>query len=94
MSEKTDLDSIRNDISDIDREILELLAKRKDVCLDAANSKAANQKDLRDQTREEEVIAVALKKSKELGLDTHYVHSIFNEILALDYRSRGITIYR
>ncbi len=79
---KDTLSNLRTQISDLDAKLLEILAQRKDVALKVVSEKEKGNQNLRDESREQEVLLNAFKKSKELGLDNHYVNSIFKEILA------------
>lgn len=82
MTDSNNLSKLREEISAIDAQILELLAERKKHSLEVVSTKEQTGIELRDTGREEEVVLQALQKSKDLGLDKHYIHSIFNEILA------------
>ncbi len=76
------LNNLRTKISDLDAKLLDILAQRKEAALEVVSEKEKTNHSLRDESREQEVLLNAFKKSKELGLDNHYVNSIFKEILA------------
>ena len=79
---KKDLSNIREEISNIDSEILSLLARRKEFYTNVIEAKESSGSELRDPSREEKILKKALEQAKKLGLDSHYVVSLFNQILA------------
>ena len=81
MSEKLDLNEIRKEITSLDKELLTLFAKRRALTLNVARSKVQQVRPIRDQQREQELLIRLIKQGKELGLDAHYVTSIFQTII-------------
>ncbi|MBO1519812.1 chorismate mutase [Oceanisphaera sp. DM8] len=75
------LDEIRSHISSLDKELLSLLAKRKDLSLDVARSKLQNPRPIRDQEREEALLVALINQGRTLGLDAHYVTQIYHTII-------------
>ena len=81
MSEKLDLNEIRKEITSLDKELLTLFAKRRALTLNVAKSKVQQVRPIRDQQREQELLIRLIKQGKELGLDAHYVTSVFQTII-------------
>ncbi|MFT7009335.1 MAG: chorismate mutase/prephenate dehydratase [Colwellia sp.] len=81
MSEKLDLNEIRKQITTLDQDLLTLFAKRRALTLNVAKSKIQQIRPIRDQQREQELLIRLIKQGKVLGLDAHYVTSIFQTII-------------
>ncbi|MEW6981600.1 prephenate dehydratase [Colwelliaceae bacterium 6471] len=81
MSDTLDLNKIREDITQLDQQLLELFAKRRALTLNVAKSKAHQIRPVRDQQREQELLIRLIKQGKTLGLDAHYVTSVFQTII-------------
>lgn len=80
-SEQLDLEKIRTQITALDQELLTLLAQRRELTLNVAKSKAHQVRPVRDQQREQELLIRLIKNGKQLGLDAHYVTSVFQTII-------------
>lgn len=81
MEQSLDLNEIRAQITETDQQLLKLFAKRRSLTLNVAKSKAHQVRPVRDQQREQELLIRLIKQGKELGLDAHYVTSIFQTII-------------
>ncbi|MEI6894892.1 MAG: prephenate dehydratase [Colwellia sp.] len=81
MSEKLDLNEIRQEITLLDQGLLALFAKRRALTLKVAKSKVQQIRPIRDQQREQELLIRLIKHGKTLGLDAHYVTSVFQTII-------------
>ena len=81
MTEELDLNKIREHITTLDQQLLELFAQRRALTLNVAKSKAHQIRPVRDQQREQELLIRLINNGKELGLDAHYVTSIFQTII-------------
>lgn len=81
MSEILDLNQIRQQITELDQELLVLFAKRRALTLNVAKSKVQQVRPIRDQQREQELLISLIKRGKDVGLDAHYVTSIFQSII-------------
>ncbi len=81
MSEKLDLNEIRKQITTLDQDLLTLFAKRRALTLNVAKSKIQQIRPIRDQQREQELLIRLIKQGKALGLDAHYVTSVFQTII-------------
>jgi chorismate mutase/prephenate dehydratase len=81
MTTSLDLTQIRQQITALDQQLLELLAKRRELTLNVAKSKAHQIRPVRDQQREQELLIHLILQGKKLGLDAHYVTSIFQTII-------------
>ena len=75
------LDDIRQEISSTDQQLLGLLAKRRALALAVATAKLAQNKPIRDQKREEELLLSLIEKGKALALDAHYVTRLYHVII-------------
>jgi len=81
VSESLDLNKIREDITALDQRLLELFADRRALTLNVAKSKAHQVRPVRDQQREQELLIRLITNGKKLGLDAHYVTSVFQTII-------------
>jgi len=81
VGETLDLNEIREQITRLDSQLLELFARRRALTLNVAKSKAHQVRPVRDQQREQELLVRLIKQGKELGLDAHYVTSVFQTII-------------
>lgn len=78
---KDKIPSLRDQINEIDGQLIELLAKRRKVSLGVIRVKNESQSPVRDQKREEDLLVKRIQQAKELGIDAHYITNIFHEIL-------------
>lgn len=76
-----ELDEIRQAISDIDRQLLGLLSKRRLLALAVADAKLATNKPIRDQKREQELLVSLIEQGKPLALDAQYVTRLYHVII-------------
>ncbi len=83
-----DLDQCRKDINSLDKSLLELLAKRRTISRKVIEDKLERGLDLRDPTREGEVLETLIKAGRKLGLDAHFVTRVFHEIIEDSVRSQ------
>lgn len=81
MNDKLDLTKIREQITELDQQLLSLFAKRRSLTLNVAKSKAHQIRPVRDQQREQELLIRLINQGKELGLDAHYVTSVYQTII-------------
>ena len=81
MSEELDLNKIREKITQLDQQLLELFAQRRTLTLNVAKSKAHQIRPVRDQQREQELLIRLINKGKVLGLDAHYITSVYQTII-------------
>lgn len=81
MQQSLDLNEIRSQITQLDQQLLTLFAKRRALTLNVAKSKAHQIRPVRDQQREQELLIRLINQGKELGLDAHYVTSVFQTII-------------
>ena len=76
----------RDHIDELDREIVELLARRAQLAQRAAREKARLGRPVRDPEREAELLAARKRWAAERGLDPASVHEIFDAILQFSRR--------
>lgn len=81
MSSTMPLSEIRTKITALDQHLLELLAERRQLSLSVAYSKANEIRDVRDQQREEELMISLIQRGRKLGLDAHYITSLYQCII-------------
>jgi len=81
VSEELDLNKIREKITQLDQHLLELFAQRRSLTLNVAKSKAHQIRPVRDQQREQELLIRLINQGKVLGLDAHYVTSVYQTII-------------
>ena len=75
------LDDIRQDITQLDQELLALLAKRKALSIAVARAKQANPRPIRDHQREQDLLVALIQKGRVLGLDAQYVTRLYHTII-------------
>ena len=73
--------TLRNEIDSIDEQIVKLLASRRDLSTKVIEQKDADQKDIRDPQREEELLRDRVKLAKQLGIDPSLVIRVFHEVI-------------
>ena len=76
-----ELDDIRQAISSTDQQLLQLLAKRRQLALKVAEAKLNQNKPIRDQKREQELLVSLITQGKALGIDAQYVTRIYHVII-------------
>jgi chorismate mutase/prephenate dehydratase len=81
VSAKLDLNEIRQQITRLDQDLLAMFAKRRALTLNVAKSKVQQIRPIRDQQREQELLIRLINHGKSLGLDAHYVTSVFQTII-------------
>jgi len=81
VNEALDLNKIREKITQLDQQLLDLFAQRRALTLNVAKSKAHQVRPVRDQQREQELLIRLITQGKKLGLDAHYVTSVFQTII-------------
>lgn len=81
MNEELDLNKIRQQITQLDQQLLELFAQRRSLTLNVAKSKAHQVRPVRDQQREQELLIRLINNGKTLGLDAHYVTRVYQVII-------------
>ncbi len=81
MSKPQPLNHTREQITSLDKDLLALLAKRRELSLDVARSKEVDIRPIRDTQREKELLARLVKQGREQGLDAHYVISLYQSII-------------
>src|SRR5262245_7012969 len=75
------IQEIRREIDGIDREVLRLLGERRKKSIEAAKAKEVESDWFRDRAREEQLLSDRIGVGRGLGLDTHFVATLFEEIV-------------
>ncbi|MDE9484451.1 chorismate mutase, partial [Xenorhabdus bovienii] len=76
-----DLVNLREEISSIDAELLDLLAKRRQLATNIAQTKLLDHRPIRDKNREQELLNALITKGKSHGLDGFYITRLFQMII-------------
>lgn len=79
--ETESLEPLRQQINQIDQELLECLAKRRALSTSVIETKEKTGAALRDFKREEALLVDRIKSGRALGLDSHLVTRIFHEVI-------------
>lgn len=87
MSNK-ELEALRKSINELDKSLLELFSKRRQLSLEVAKYKYDNALDIRDQTQEQKLLTQLLSSAKALGLDTSSTLSLFHNIIEDSLRTQ------
>lgn len=75
------LETIRDEITALDGDLLRLLARRKQLSIDVARSKQADRRPIRDQVREQELLERLIQEGRPQGLSPHYISQIYYLII-------------
>ena len=81
MSADHSLEHLRDKISQLDNQLLALLAERRDVAVAVGNFKLATHRPVRDAEREKQLLELLINKGKKLSLDSHFVTRVFQLII-------------
>ncbi len=91
MSKDKELQTIRRELDEIDRKILDSLAARQRVINKTAVVKAEKRASLRDPARESEILDRIGQLARDAGVDRYYAMQLFRNII--DYSVRFQTDY-
>jgi len=75
------LDEIRNEITQLDADLLALLARRRQLSLEVARSKQADQRPIRDTRREQDLLVRLIQQGRALGLSAQYVTQLYHLVI-------------
>ena len=81
--DRPDLQSIREAIERVDKEILAALKRRMDLVEEVARAKLESASPFRDRQREEQVIGRIRHAAADLGLDAHEVERLYRDIMEM-----------
>ncbi|MGL4474768.1 MAG: prephenate dehydratase [Shewanella sp.] len=81
MDKPLPLDTIRTAISSLDADLLKLLAKRRELSIEVARSKAVDVRPIRDLEREKQLLSRLVAQGREQGLDSHFVINLYQAII-------------
>lgn len=82
MTHNKTLGELRSHITEIDNDILRLISRRLDVVLDIYRLKRTDGADLRDYSREKEVLENAVANAESLGLPTELARDVVEHLIA------------
>ena len=83
MTERRDLQALRETIEGIDRELLGILRRRMEAVDEVVEAKLAAASPLRDPPREEQVLTRVRGLAVELGLDPHDVERLYRVLMQM-----------
>ncbi len=75
------IEELRKKINSVDASLIELLAERRNLSKNVIQEKNENEKPIRDQKREEELLKKVIKLGEEKGVDKHFLTKVFYEII-------------
>ncbi|MEO0422327.1 MAG: chorismate mutase [Pseudomonadota bacterium] len=75
------LTGLRDEITALDSSLIELLARRRELAVGIAQTKATSGRAIRDQEREEDLLVRLIERGKSHGLDAPYVTRVFHLII-------------
>jgi chorismate mutase/prephenate dehydratase len=78
---RRDIGVVRAEIDALDKQLLTLLGERRKRSIEAAKAKESESNWFRDEAREQELLANRIQIGHELGLDSHYVTSVLQDVL-------------
>ncbi|MEY4668129.1 MAG: hypothetical protein RL518_828 [Pseudomonadota bacterium] len=78
----TELADARQEIDTLDKEIMALLAQRRELAERVIQSKTAANSAIRDEAREQSLMRERIAEGRALGLDPQLVMKLFHEIIA------------
>ncbi len=82
------LDELRRRLDAVDRELLEVLARRLEIVRKVADLKAASLPFLRDGRRERRLLERIEEMAREFGLDPYRSREIFREVIAMSLKTQ------
>lgn len=80
-SKTEELTPLRDELDGLDGELLQLLAKRRELSRKIVDAKVTEGIALRDRDREEDLLSTRVKSARNLGLDAHYVTKLFHSVI-------------
>ncbi len=80
-SSNEEISKKRDEIRNLDDQIISVLAQRRQICREIGDLKEEDGSQLRDQEREEVVLSRVIQKGKELGIDSLLTTQIFHSII-------------
>ncbi|HVR75791.1 MAG TPA: prephenate dehydratase, partial [Planctomycetota bacterium] len=89
-----ELEKIRDEINATDDQVLRALAARRELARRIIQAKALEELPLRDERREEDLLARLIQKGREMGLDAHLVTRVFHEIIDDSVRFQQIFLLK
>jgi len=75
------LDSIRKLLDQTDKKIVDALAQRQRLVREISSLKLDEDRDIRDQEREEQLLSKINKLAREAGLDRYFAEQLFKDII-------------
>ncbi|QDE30427.1 MULTISPECIES: chorismate mutase [Shewanella] len=81
MQKPPELNQTREQITALDKSLLALLSKRRQLSLNVARSKEIDVRPIRDTQREKELLERLVQQGREQGLDAHFVISLYQSII-------------
>ena len=76
-----ELEKLRKELDQLDSQLLDILATRRQTITKVGQLKKDSTSFLKDNQREEQLLTDLVKRGQALGLDGHFVTSIFRQVL-------------
>jgi len=87
-----DLDEIRKKLDQTDRKIVEALAERQRLVREVSSYKIDEDRDIRDNDREEQLLDKIAELAREAGLDRYFAEQLFKDIIHHSVRFQTHTL--
>jgi chorismate mutase/prephenate dehydrogenase len=75
------LDDLRNDLSAVDRQLVELIAERQRIVSEIGRNKQTSGKGTRDYAREKDVLDMGRAQASELGIDPDLAEDVLRKLI-------------
>jgi chorismate mutase / prephenate dehydrogenase len=76
-----DLEELRSRLNDVDRQLVELVAERQNIVTEIGRNKLSSGKATRDYQREKDVLDMATKHARKLGVDPKLTEQILRALI-------------
>ena len=86
------LDSIRKQLDETDKDIIDALARRQNLVRQVSEFKIGKTKNIRDSGREAELLRRVNERARHAGLDRYFAEQIFREIIEHSVRFQRHTL--
>ena len=77
----TNLDELRKQLTDVDRQIVDLIAKRQRIVGEIGRSKQVTGRSTRDYAREKDVLDMGRARAAELGIDPELAEDVLRKLI-------------
>lgn len=88
MKKQSEFEQLRNSLTAVDLEIIDLISKRQNIVGEIGRFKRSEGRALRDFEREKVVIESAVERARELGLETRLVEDVVRTLIQYSLASQ------